>query len=156
MQHSFVVMGLVPMTPETWLELEHTTHGCHAQTCRSSRISSGCTVLPFFCIGLDLEFGCHSPFLRFRGWVGWGTNFFTDLRRTLPFAANDAQGSALETLWGRMRVQGGGDSGLYCFRSCVDSPSCIGAAFWCWLGTWLHTAFLCCYGPCLNDPRDVA
>ena len=35
-----------------------------------------CTVLPFFCIGLDLEFGCLSPFLRFRGWVGWGTNFF--------------------------------------------------------------------------------
>ena len=31
-----------------------------------------------------------------------------------------------------------------------------GAAFCCWLGTWFHTALLCCNGPCPHDPRDVA
>ena len=30
---------------------------------------------------------------------------------------------------------------------------CSGAAFWCWLGTWLYTVLLCCYGPCPHDPR---
>ena len=31
MQHSSAVMGLVPMTPEMWLELEPIKHRCHVQ-----------------------------------------------------------------------------------------------------------------------------
>ena len=31
MQHSYVVMGLVPMTPEMWLEVEPTPHRCLEQ-----------------------------------------------------------------------------------------------------------------------------
>ena len=98
-------MGLVPMTPETWLELEHTTHRCHAQTCRSSPISSGCMHgVAFF---LHLAWIWNLGASRSRpscgsvvGWVG-EPKIFTDLRRTLPFAARGAQGTTLETLWSR-------------------------------------------------------
>ena len=126
MQHSSAVMGLVPMTPEMWLELEPIKHRCHLQLAAvrqfpremhgvalllqwPSRFTLGNWVSLSFCgLGATVRWNGASIVARFRRF-----------RRALLCAASAAKGH-WNHLGATACAQGARDF-LYCFKACVDS-----------------------------------
>ena len=93
------------------------------------------------------------------GWVGGATkSFFSDLRRTLHFAAGGAKGTTLEPHSGVARAHGVVETcSLLPQALCRQSFVAVGAAFWCWLGTWLYVQHSsAAVGLVLMTPEDVA
>ena len=80
MQHSSAVLGLVPMTPEMWLELEPIKHRCHVQLAavrQFPREMHGVALLLQWPYVLLWEIVSRSPSVVLVPRLGgWGINFF--------------------------------------------------------------------------------
>ena len=112
-----------------------------------------CNGLTFYsgklCLALLLWSWCH-------GWVGGASIFFqiSASSKGAASAARGAQGTTLEPLSVVPHAHGVVENLFSTASGPVSTVlrSRSGAAFCCWLGTWFHTALLCCNGPCPHDP----
>ena len=129
----------------------------------ASSLKGRSTVLPCYCIGFHVLLweSYATPLLVdwCHGWVGWGAKIFSRsrlARRTLHM-----QPAVLKVLHWNLSVWCRTRAGWWRIRSLLLQAQCrqslvrSGAALCCWLGLWLHTALLCCNGPCPHDPREM-
>ena len=137
------------MTPEMWLELEHTTHRYFLHFAAVRQISLGIQYGVAFVSARLSASGkwVPHPFLWSlrHGWVGWGAKIVS--ARLLTEACSFVLLAALKPLQRNLLLLGAhGMPGWWRARSMIllqaqGRPSLfvgIGAACRCWLGTWPH------------------
>ena len=100
------------------------------------------TVLPCNCTGLrsNLEFGCRPPSCGLGATVGWeGCQNFFQICEGRCILQPEALTAPLEPHSGAARGRGVVETcSLLPQALCRQSFVAVGAAFWCWLGTWLY------------------